>query len=338
MTGEHEAPEMVPEMMRAVVRHEYGSIENVHIDKVETPEPGSGQVLIEVHAAGIDRGQWHLMAGLPYLMRLIGFGLTKPKNPMLGLDVAGRVVAVGEGVDRFEPGDEVFGIATGSFAEYAVADAAKLASKPETITYEQASVAAVSGITALQALTDVGRLEAGQSVLVIGASGGVGSYAVQIAKALGARVTGVASGAKGDFVRSLGADDVVDYDVTDYLDGSESFDLIVDIGGLNPLRKLRKALDNRGTLVIAGGEGGGRWTGGIGRQLRALMLSPFVSQRLTMFISSESRELLERLRAFLASGQVVPAVGHSYAFDGVPQAISDLEAGRARGKSVVNVR
>jgi NADPH:quinone reductase-like Zn-dependent oxidoreductase len=331
-------PGTVPQTMEAVVRREYGPVDNVHIETIDTPAPGPGQVLIEVHAAGIDRGQWHLMAGLPFLMRLAGFGLTRPKNPVLGLDVSGHIVAVGDDVDGFGEGDEVFGIANGSFADYAIADAAKLAAKPETISHEQAAVAAVSGITALQALTEVGELKAGQSVLVVGASGGVGSYAVQMAKALGARVTGVASGAKGDLVRSIGADDFIDYTSTDYLDGSKTYDMIIDIGGRNPLRRLRRALAEKGTLVIVGGEGGGRWTGGIGRQIRALMMSPFLSQRLTMFISSESHELIERLGDFLQSGRVVPVVGRTYSFDQVPQAIADLDAGRARGKSVLTVR
>ena len=214
----------------------------------------------------------------------------------------------------------------------------KLAKKPESIPFDQAAVASVSGITALQALTDVGRVEPGQRMLVIGASGGVGGYAVQLGKALGARITGVASGAKADLVRSLGADDVIDYGATDYLDGSARYDLIVDTGGRNPLRKLRRALTKNGTLVIVGGEGGGRWTGGIGRQLRAALLSPFVAQRLTMFISEEHFSHIERLAGYMDRGDVVPPVGRTYRLDQVPAAIDDLEAGRARGKSVVVMR
>ena len=324
--------------MQAVARHSYGTLEHVQLENIARPEPGRGQVLIEVHAAGVDRGVWHLMTGLPYLVRLAGFGLTKPKNPTLGLDVAGRVAAVGAGVERFAVGDEVFGFADGSFAEYALADESSLALKPVSMTYEQVAAAPVSGVTALQALTDVGRLQPGQSVLVIGASGGVGSYTVQLAVALGARVTGVAGGSKTDLVRSLGASKVVDYKATDYLDGSRRYDLIVDTGGRNPVRKLRKALTDQGTLVIVGGEGGGRWTGGIGRQLRAALLSPFVSHRLAMFISSQSHELLERLGSFLDSGDVTPAVGRTYTLDQAPTAIADLEAGRTAGKSVISVR
>lgn len=326
------------DMMKAVVRRSYGPVGNIRLDRLARPEPGPGQVLIEVHAAGVDRGVWHVMAGLPYLMRLTGFGVTRPKNPVLGLDVAGRVMAVGDGVERLAQGDTVFGFASGSYAEYAIADESKLALKPESITFEQAAVAPVSGTTALQALTDVGKVQPGQSVLVIGASGGVGSYAVQLAKAMDARVAGVASRSKGDLVRSLGADEVIDYATVDYLDGSRRYDLIVDIGGRNPVRKLRRALNDKGALVIVGGEGGGRWTGGIGRQLRAVLVSPFVSPRLTMFLNTESRQLLDRLASYLESGAVVPSVGSTYQLDQVPSAISDLQAGRAQGKSAIKVR
>ena len=228
-------------------------------------------MLIEVHAAGVDRGVAHLVTGTPYLIRLTGYGITKPKHPVPGADVAGRVVAVGDEVTRFRPGDEVFGIANGAYAEYAAADEHKLVHKPANITFQQAGVAAISGGTALQALTDVGRLEAGQRVLVVGASGGVGTYAVQLAKALGGVVTGVASTAKVDMVRSIGADDVIDYSTQDFLDGTIHYDLIIDIGGRNSIRRLRRALTPTGTLVLTGGEGGGRWTGGfLERRLRAL--------------------------------------------------------------------
>ena len=295
-------------------------------------------MLVEVHAAGVDRGVWHLMAGMPYVVRLMGYGLRRPKQPVPGADVAGRVVAVGDDVDRFTVGDEVFGIASGSFAEYAVADADKLALKPASLPFEQAAVSAISGITALQALTEIGQVEAGQEVLIIGASGGVGSYAVQLAKALGANVTGVASGAKAEHVRSLGADAVIDYATRDYLDGSTRYDLIIDIGGRNSLRSLRRALVEKGTLVIVGGEGGDRWTGGMGRQLGAVALSPFVSQRLTMFISTEHYRFIEQLAGFIERGEVTPSVGSRYELHEVPAAIDDMLAGRTQGKSVIAVR
>ena len=326
-----------PTTMRAVVQDMYGTADVLRVATREVPAIADDEVLIEVVAAGVDRGIWHLMTGRPYLLRL-GFGLTAPRQPVLGLDVAGRVVAVGAGVTRLRVGDEVLGIARGSFAQYAAASEAKLVVKPAALTFEEAAVAAISGITALQAVADVGGLRPGQSVLVIGASGGVGSYAVQLAVALGATVTGVASAAKAELVRGLGAAHVLDRAGADYLDGSRRYDLVVDIGGRNPLRRLRRALTPTGTLVIVGGEGGDRWTGGIGRQLRARLLSPFVSQRLTFFLSAERTDVIERLVGYLATGAVRAAVGRRYSLDEVPAALVDLEAGRANGKSVIVVR
>ncbi len=323
--------------MRAIVQHAYGSPETLRSAEIDIPSIAADEVLVEVAAAGLDRGVWHLTTGRPYLVRL-GFGLTRPASPVPGLDVAGRVAAVGAEVRRFRVGDEVFGVARGSFAQYAVAKARSLVLRPAGLGVEEAAVATTSGVTALQALTDVGRLRAGQSVLVIGASGGVGSHAVQLAVALGATVTGVASGAKAALVRSLGAERVLDYAGADYLDGSTRYDLILDIGGLNPLRRLRKALTRTGTLVIVGGEGGDRWTGGIGRQIRARMLSAFVPQRLTFFLSVVRPDRLERLAAHLERGDVVPAVGRRYPLDQAPTALADLVAGLARGKSVILVK
>ncbi len=277
------------------------------------------------------------MTGMPYLVRLMGYGLFRPKQPVPGADVAGRVVEVGSSVGRFAPGDEVMGIARGSFAEYAVADADKLALKPTNVSFEQAATSTVSGITALQALTEVGRLEAGQRVLVVGASGGVGSFAVQIAKGLGAVVTGVARTDKLAFVRSLGADDVVDYTRTDIGELDDRFDLIIDIGGRNPLSKLRHVLTPTGTLVIVGGEDGGRFTGGIGRNLRAAASSMFTKQRLTFFISSESRQYIDPLVEMIADGDVVPAVERRARLDETPDAIREIEAGTTTGKTVIVV-
>lgn len=323
--------------MYAMVRREYGGPEVLQPAEVDRPAVGAGEVLVEVDAAGLDRGVWHLMAGSPYLVRL-AFGVRAPKNPVLGLDVAGRVVAVGEGVTRFAVGDEVFGIAQGSFAEYAVALERKLVHRPAALPVEQAAVATISGITALQALTDAGRVEAGQHVLVIGASGGVGTFAVQLAHALGARVTGVASARKAAAVLALGADRVIAYDEEPVLDGVTRYDLIIDIAGNRPVRELRRALTRTGTLVIVGGEEGGAWTGGNGRQLRALLLSPFVSQRLTAVFSGERLEAIQQLAAHLESGDVVPAVGGRYRLDELPRAVEDLAAGRLVGKAVVLVR
>ncbi|MCB0993492.1 MAG: NAD(P)-dependent alcohol dehydrogenase [Acidimicrobiales bacterium] len=323
--------------MRAITQRAYGTAEVLELTTVDRPTVGSDEVLIEVVAAGLDRGVWHLMTGTPYLIRIMGFGLRKPKSPVLGMDVAGRVVAIGTNVTRFAIGDEVFGIGTGTFAEYATAKEAKLVKKPDTVSFEEAAASTISGITALQALTTVGRLEPGQHVLVIGASGGVGSFTVQLAKALGATVTGVASTSKLDTIRALGAHHVIDYTARRIDDGDERYDLIIDTGGRNPLSRLRRALRPTGTLVIVGGEDGDRLTGGIGRQLRAALLSPFVKQRLTFFMSSESREFIEPLAEHLANRTVVPAIGRRFELDQVPTAIAEMEAGTLTGKAVITV-
>jgi NADPH:quinone reductase-like Zn-dependent oxidoreductase len=328
----------LPASMRAIVQRAYGSPEALQLDNVDLPTIAADEVLIEVHAAGVDRGVWHLMTGNPYLIRIAGYGLTKPKQPIQGLDVAGRVVRIGADVTRFSRGDKVFGIADGSFADYAAAKQDKLALMPGAATFEQAAAASVSGITALQALTDVGKLEKGQRVLVLGASGGVGTFAVQLAKALGSEVTGVASTAKLELVRSLGSDHVVDYTVDDATDGTRRYDLIIDIGGRTPVRHLRRALAARGTLVIVGGENGNRWTGGVGRQARAMMLSPFIKHRLTTFVSTESHSFIERLAEFMESGDVLPAIGQRFTLDDTAEAIRQIESGTARGKSVIVVR
>ena len=262
--------------MKAIVRDTYGSPDVLELRDIDKPEIGDEEVLLRVHAAGLDRGVWHVMAGLPYPIRLAGYGLRAPKNPVIGSDVAGIVETVGKNVRRFQPGDEVFGIGKGSFAEYVCAREDKLAPKPANLTFEQAAVLAVSGLPALQALRDHGRVGPGQKVLVIGASGGVGTYAVQLAKAFGAHVTGVCSTTKVDMVRSIGADQVIDYTREDFAEGDQRYDLILDIGGNSTLRRLRRALTPKGTLVITGGETDGRWLGGTDRQIRALMLSPFV--------------------------------------------------------------
>lgn len=327
----------LPATMRAVVQHEFGAADVLSVRTIDRPTSTASQVLVAVEAAAIDRGTWHLMYGLPYAVRLAGYGVRKPKQPVPGLDVAGRVVAVGADVTRFAPGDEVMGVGIGTFAELAAAEEAKLVHKPAGVSWEQAGVASISGITALQALTDVGSVEAGQHVLVMGASGGVGSYAVQIAKALGAEVTGVASEAKADLVRSLGADHVVDYTSTDVTAGPATYDLIIDTGGQTPVRRLRKILTRRGTLVIVGGENGGRWTGGVQRQGGALLLSPFVSQRLTTLFSREDAESIQRLADMIEAASVVPAIDRIVTLDEVPEAMRDLEQGLVRGKVAVRV-
>jgi NADPH:quinone reductase-like Zn-dependent oxidoreductase len=323
--------------MRAVTQRAYGSVDVLDLTTIGRPTIADDEVLIEVEAAGLDRGVWHLMTGTPYLIRIMGFGFTRPSNAVPGMDVAGRVVAVGGDVTRFAVGDEVFGIGTGTYAEFAAAKESKLVHKPASITFEQAAASTISGITALQALTTVGHLEPGQRVLVIGASGGVGSFAVQLAKALGASVTGVASTGKLDAVRSLGADQVIDYTKQAIDDGDQRYDLIIDIGGRNRLSRLRRVLTPTGTLVIVGGEGGDRLTGGFGRQLRAALLSPFVKQRLTFFMNSESQDHVEALAEHLATGAVTPAVGQQFTLEQVPGAIEAMEAGTLTGKAVITV-
>jgi NADPH:quinone reductase-like Zn-dependent oxidoreductase len=324
--------------MRAIVQRSYGSAENLEVQIIDQPAIGTNQVLIEVHAAGVDQGTAHLMTGTPYVVRLAGLGLTKPKQPIMGFDVAGQVVAIGSGVTRFSVGDEVFGIASGSFADYAAAEENKLALKSRGVTFAQAAVSTVSGITALQALTDVGKVRPGQHVLVIGASGGVGTYTVQLAKALGAEVTAVDSTAKLDLAISLGADHVVDYTRDDFVDSGNQYDLIIDAGGRNSLSRLRRVLAPRGTLVIVGGEGGNVVTGGVGRQLRAMLLSPFVKQRLTMFITKEHHSSIERLGEFIESGDVVPTIGQRFTLENTPEAFRQMEAGTIGGNSVVIIR
>jgi NADPH:quinone reductase-like Zn-dependent oxidoreductase len=301
---------------------------------IPRPAPGDDEVLIGVHAAGVDRGVWHLMTGRPYLVRP-AFGIRGPRTPVPGMDLAGVVEAVGTRVTRFAPGDEVFGVGKGAFAQYATAPAGKLTHKPVSLSFVQAGALGISGLTALQALRDHGRVRPGQGILVVGASGGVGTYAVQIAKAHGAEVTGVSSGAKLDLVRSLGADHVIDYQRDDFADGARRYDVIIDIGGNSTLTRLRRALTPTGTLVIVGGEGGGRWLGGLDRQLRAMLLSPFSAQKLTTFVSRENAEDLTELADLVDSGQVTPVIDRVFALDETADAIGHLEAGHARGKVVV---
>lgn len=321
--------------MRAVVRDAYGSADVLQVRDVPTPAAAAGEVLIRVQAAGLDRGAWHFMTGRPYLMRLAGFGIRRPKDPGLGTELVGVVEDVGTGVTGLAVGDTVYGAGRNSFAQYATARPDKLARKPANLTAEQAAAMPVSAVTALQALRNQGHLQAGQSVLVIGASGGVGSFAVQIATALGGHATGVASTAKLDFVRSLGVDDVIDYTTGDLTAGGRRYDLVLDVGGNRPLAALRRLLTPKGTLVFVGGEGGGRVTGGLGRQLRAAMLSPFVGQRLGSFwVAISNTADLDTLRAMVEAGAVTPALDRVCPLAELPAAIRDLEAGTVRGKVV----
>ena len=323
--------------MKAIVQDMYGSPDVLELRDIDKPVIGDDDVLVRVHAAGVDQGVWHMMAGLPYLIRIAGFGLRAPKNPVRGYDVAGRVEAMGENVSRFQPGDDVFGTCRGSFAEYACAQVDRLAPKPANLTFEQAAAVPISGYAALQAVRDQGKVRAGQRVLIIGAGGGVGTFAVQLAKAFGADVTGVASTAKTEMVRSIGADRVIDYTREDFADSRNRYDVILDIAGNRSLSHLRRALAPEGTLVIVGGEGGGKWLGGIDRQLRAQLLSPFVRQKLGTWISKEREEDLETLRELLEAGKVTPVVDRTFPLSEVPEAIRYLRDGRARGKVVITV-
>ncbi|ALO68512.1 NADPH:quinone reductase [Arthrobacter alpinus] len=321
--------------MRAIVRERYGDAGVLHVAHVDRPDVKDDEVLVRVQAAGLDRGTWHLMSGRPYAMRLVT-GLRQPKNPTLGLDLAGTVVAVGAAVTRFAVGDAVFGFGQGSFAEFAAAKEAKLALKPAGLSFELAAVIPVSAVTALQALRDVGRVQAGHKVLVTGASGGVGSYAVQIAKAFGAEATGTCSTAKIDFVGSLGADKVIDYTRVDFADGSQHYDLIIDFAGNPSLSRLRRALTSTGTAVVGGGEQGGNFTG-MGRQLRALAISPLVSQRLTMFAAKQRAADLEEITGLINAGKVTPCLDRAFPLEEAAEAMRYLESGKARGKVAITL-
>ena len=323
--------------MKAVVRDRYGSADVLELRDVDTPEIADDEVLVRVRAAGVDRGVWHIMTGLPYPIRLAGYGLRAPKNPVLGADLAGVVEAIGTDVTRFQPGDEVFGIGQGTYADYARAPENKLAPKPSNLTFEQAAAVAISGLTALQGLRDKGKVEPGQKVLIIGASGGVGTYAVQLAKTFGTEVTAVCSTAKVALVRSLGADHVIDYTHEDFAAGERRYDVILDIGGNSSLSRLRGALAPKGTLVISGGETGGRWLGGADRQLRALLLSRFVDQKLTTFISSENHEDMIVLKDLIESRKITPVIDRTFRLSEAPEAIRYVKHGNARGKVVITL-
>ena len=323
--------------MKAIVQDVYGSTDVLALRDMARPEVGSEEVLVRVHAAGVDRGAWHLMTGRPFLLRIAGYGLRGPRNPVRGREVAGVVEAVGADVTRFRPGDAVMGIGEGTFAEFARAREDKLVPKPASLTFEQAAAVPISAGTALHAVRDQGKVQPGQKVLVIGASGGVGTFAVQLAKSFGAAVTGVASTAKVDLVRSIGADHVIDYTRDDVADGRHRYDVILDIGGNRPVSHLRRALTPRGTIVFVGGESGDRWTGGMGRQIRAVATSPFAQQNVRMFINKERSADLQYLTEFIDAGKITPVIDRTYPLSQTPEAIRYLEDGHARGKIVITV-
>ena len=310
--------------MQAIVQDDYGSPDVLRLEEVEVPPVEAGDVLVRVHAAGVDPGVWHIMAGLPYFARLMT-GLRRPKGRIRGLDLAGTVEAVGAAVTDFRPGDAVFGscdgVSQGSFAEYVSLSADRVASMPAGLTFMQAAAVPVSSVTALQGLRDLGRLRSGERVVITGAGGGVGTYAVQLAKAIGAEVTGVCSATRVDLVRSLGADEVIDYAKDDFSERAGRYDLILDTAGIRSPTRLRRALAPTGRLVIVGGEGGGRLLGGFDRQMvRAPLLSLVTSQRLRGLTARVQRRDLEVVRTFIERGEVRPIVDRTFSLAEAPAA------------------
>ncbi len=331
-------PAPVTTVMRAIVQDRYGEADQLRLAQIPAPELGADDVLIRVRAAGIHIGDWHVMTGQPYLMRIVGFGFRSPKARVRGMDVAGTVQAVGPNVTRFQAGDDVYGVCDGSFADYATARVETLAPKPARLTFEQAAAIPTSACTALQALRDVGQITAGQRVMIIGASGGVGLFAVQIAKAYEAEVTGVCSTGKVELVRSAGADHVIDYTEDDIHTSGQHFDLVLDLGGNRTLSELRRCLTPRGTLVLVGGEGGGRLIGGaLVRSLRAIAVSPFVHQNLKMVLGTTKADDLATLADLIDDSAVTPVIDRTYPLGEAADAIRHLQSGRTRGKLVLTV-
>ena len=321
--------------MKAIVQDAYGTGEVLHVEETGTPAPAADEVLVKVHAAGVDPGVWHLTTGRPYMVRLMGFGLRAPKSRVPGMAFAGQVEAMGSAVTGFTIGDRVFGAGTGTFAEYARAKAATIAVIPESVTYEQAAAAPVSAVTALQGLRDAGHLMAGQRVLIIGAGGGVGSFAVQIAKHTGAHVTGVCRTAKVDLVRSLGADDVIDYTTHEITGGP--YDLILDTAGNRSLSVLRRLLTKHGTLVLVGGEGGDSIFGGFDRQLRAALLSPVVGQTLKPLMAKDSTADLRTIAELMSTGAIASVIDRTFPLGQAAEAIDYVHAAGPAGKVVLTV-
>src|SRR6266496_2884096 len=325
--------------MKAVVYCDYG-MPNLKFQEIEKPTPADDQLLVKVRAASVNPLDWHFIEGTPYIMRAMGVGMRKPKDTRLGVDFAGTVEAVGKNVTKFKPGDEVFGGRTGAFAEYVcVRDARAVASKPASVTFEQAASVPIAGITALQGLRDKGKVQPGQKVLINGASGGVGTFAVQIAKSFGADVTGVCSTRNLDMVRSLGADHVIDYTKEDFTKNGQRYDLILDNVGTQPLSGFRRALQPKGICVMIGGGGpnDGGLIGPLGRPVKALLLSPFISQKMGMLVAELNKKDLTILGDLMQSGKVTPVIDRTYPLSKIAEAIRYLEQGHARGKVVITV-
>ena len=322
--------------MKAIIATKYGSPNVLQLKEVETPTPEDDEVLVKVHAASVNAGDWHLMRADPFLIRLM-YGLRKPKRPILGSDVAGRVEAVGRGVTQFQPGDEVFGDLSnsgfGAFAEYVSAPESALIRKPARLSFAQAAAVPLAAVTALQALRNKGQLRAGQTVLISGASGGVGTFAVQMAKALGAEVTGVCSTAKMEMVRSIGADHVIDYTQEDFTKSAQQYDLILAVGGRRPLSAYRRALKPEGIYVMVGGE--------TAQLFQVMLLGPWLSrrgsQRFGTMLAQPNQQDLAAVGELLEAGKVMPVIDQCYPLAETAEAIRYLESGHARGKVVINL-
>ncbi len=320
--------------MKAIVQHKYGTSDVLALEEIDKPVAKDDEVLVRVRAASVHKGDWHLMKGEPYVIRM-GFGLRKPKHSVPGTDIAGTVEAVGKDVTQFQPDDDVFGWGTGAFAEYATAPEDHFAPKPPELTFEQAAAVGTSTFTALHALRDQGKVQPGQKVLITGASGGVGTFAVQIAKSFDAEVTGVCSTRNVEMVRSIGADHVIDYTTDDFTQGGRRFDLIIDTYGGGSLSGFRRVLTRKGTYVLVGGPSG-RWFG-LGRLIRTVVTSPFVSQRLRGFISMPNHEDLVVIRELAEAGKITPVIDRTYALGETPQAMTHVGEGHTQGKTVITV-
>jgi NADPH:quinone reductase-like Zn-dependent oxidoreductase len=321
--------------MKAIVHDRYGSPDVLELKDIDKPVVDHDAVRVRVHAAAVGKGDWLTVGGLPYVARM-RYGLRKPKHSVPGFDVAGRVETVGSNVTQAQPGDEVFGWCDGSFAEYASVPEGQLARKPANLTFEQAAAVPISAFAALQALRDTGGVQPGQRVVIIGASGGVGSYAVQLAKAFGAEVTGVCSTKGVEMVRSIGADHVIDYTQEDFTQTGRRYDLILEMAGNRSLSDLRRALTPRGTLVLVGGSGG-KWLMGTGRTLRAVMMSPFVRQRLRPFFSKPRGEDLVVLKELIEAGKVTPVIDRAFPLSEAPEAVRYVGERSTQGKTVITV-
>ncbi len=335
--GPAPAPPAGATLMKGIVYRCYGSPDVLRHEDLAKPTAADDEVLVKVHAAAVNPLDWHYLEGTPYMVRIdAGFG--KPQNPRLGVDFAGTVEAVGKSVRRFKPGDEVFGGKFGAFAEYvAIHEDRAIGLKPDNLTFEQAAAVPIAAVTALQALRDKGQIRASQRVLINGASGGVGTFAVQIAKSFGAEVTGVCSTRNVELVRSIGADHVVDYTKEDFTKGQQHYDLIVDIVGTHSVLDYKRVLNPKGTLVMVGSTTPGYWFGWLKDPIQALVLSPFMSQKFSMILTDLNKEDLATLGTLMQSGKVTPVIDRRYKLSETPAALRYLEAGHARGKVVLTV-